>query len=305
MTVSSWTFAPVVPTVGSISPATGTIKGGTAITITGTGFVTGSTVSFVEESGGSPTSDNVVLPATNVSVTSSTVITANSPSVIEGTTYYVIVTTPTGTSADSAIFSYSAVAPTATSVGPNSGSTAGGTGITVTGSGFVTGAIVNFTEESGGSAVSPSVVVTAPDVTVVSDSIITAVSPAVTAGTNYFVTVTTPTGTSAYGPVFTVSAPVPIAAAISPTFGPSAGGTTVTITGTGFVTGATVSFTEESSGSVVSPNVVLAATGVNVTGPTTITAVSPAITAGTTYFVTVTTPAGTSNDYPVFTYSSS
>jgi hypothetical protein len=225
--------------------------------------------------------------------------------VIEGTTYYVIVTTPTGTSADSAIFSYSAVAPTATSVGPNSGSTAGGTGITVTGSGFVTGAIVNFTEESGGSAVSPSVVVTAPDVTVVSDSIITAVSPAVTAGTNYFVTVTTPTGTSAYGPVFTVSAPVPIAAAISPTFGPSAGGTTVTITGTGFVTGATVSFTEESSGSVVSPNVVLAATGVNVTGPTTITAVSPAITAGTTYFVTVTTPAGTSNDYPVFTYSSS
>ncbi len=141
-----------------------------------------------------------------------------------------------------------------------------------------------FVEESGGSVSSPSVILGATNVSVVSDSAITAVSPAIVAGTTYYVTVRTPTGTSSYGPVFTYSTLVPVVSSISVTAGTSAGGTSLTITGTGFYVGATVNFVEESAGSPVSPTVSVAATGVVLNGATTITAVSPAVTVGSTYF---------------------
>jgi hypothetical protein len=96
---------------------------------------------------------------------------------------------------------------------------------------------------------------------------------------------------------------VPVVSSISVTAGPSAGGTSLTITGTGFYTGATVTFVEESGGSPVSPAVSVAATGVTLNSATSITAVSPTVTVGSTYFVTVTTTGGTSSGGPVFTYS--
>ena len=105
MSLNSWQWSPVAPTVtgvydtGTVPPSTsGPITGGTPVIVTGTGFVSGATVNFIEESGGTPSSDNVVLPATNVTVNGTTSITASSPAVTEGTTYYVTVTTPTGTS---------------------------------------------------------------------------------------------------------------------------------------------------------------------------------------------------------------
>ncbi len=314
ITVNSWLFSPTVPTVTAISTsgggAGGSITGGTTVTITGSGFVSGaSTVNFVEESGGAPASDNTVLPASNVVFNSSTSLTAVSPEVIEGTTYFVTVTTPTGTSAytyngTGQIFTYSLIAPTVTGISPTSGLSAGGTSISITGTGFVTGATVSFVEESGGSLASPNVILGATSVSVVSDSAMTAVSPAIIAGSTYYVTVRTPTGTSSYGPaVFTYSTLVPVVSSISVTAGPSAGGTSLTITGTGFYTGATVTFVEESGGSAVSPTVSVPATGVVLNGATTITAVSPAVTVGSTYFVTVTTTGGTSSGGPVFTYS--
>jgi hypothetical protein len=321
LTVSSWIWSPTVPTVTGLStspatsPTSGPITGNTTVTVSGTGFVSGATtVNFVEESGGSPTSDNVVLAATNVVVSSgsTTSLTATAPSAITGTSYFVTVATPGGTSPYSSndIYTYSLVTPTVTGFGatsPTSGSTAGGTSVTVTGTGFVTGAVVNLTEESGGSVARPSVVLAASSVTVSSDTSLTAVSPGVTTGTTYFVTVTTPKGTSATttSAVFTYSPLVPVVAFVSPTAGTVAGGTLVTITGTGFVSGATttVNFVEESGGSAVSPGVSLAATNVNVVGSTTITALSPAVTAGSTYFVTVTTASGISSNSVVFTFS--
>ncbi len=75
--------------------------------------------------------------------------------------------------------------------------------------------------------------------------------------------------------------PAPSVTAISPTSGPTAGGTSVTITGTSFASGTTVEF-----GST-------AATAVTVNSSTSITATSPAESAGTVN-VTVTTTGGTS-----------
>ena len=281
------------------------------MTLVGTGFQSGATsVNFVEESGGLPVGSNLplapgdpigILPATVTASTSSSV-TAVAPAVVTGSSYFITVTTPNGTSAYNPVFSYTPVSPSVTSISTLSGgsgaggSTAGGTAVAISGTGFVTGATVNFTEESGGSAIYPNVVYAGTNVTVNSDTSITAVSPAITVGTTYFVTVTTPTGTSANGRVFTYSPLVPTIAAISVSSGPALGGTSMTITGTGFVSGASVNFVNESNGSSVP------AASVAVTGATTINVVTPALSAGT-YFVEVTTPTGTSSNNLNFTAS--
>ena len=73
-----------------------------------------------------------------------------------------------------------------------------------------------------------------------------------------------------------------VVSGVSPCGGPAAGGTPVTITGTGFTGATSVQFGAN------------AATGLSVINDTTIHATSPAGTAGTTVDVTVTTPSGTS-----------
>ena len=87
--------------------------------------------------------------------------------------------------------------------------------------------------------------------------------------------------------VATVTPPsVPTVTGVLPATGPAAGGTSVTVTGTGF-TGATgVSF-----GSVPG-------TGVAVASDTQLTVTSPAGTSGAVVDVTVTTPSGASTTWP-------
>jgi hypothetical protein len=157
-------------------------------------------------------------------------------------------------------------APTVTGVSPKSGPLAGGTSVTITGTGFANPATVLF----GGLPAA---------VTTLSAGKITATSPAGTGMVN--VTVTTPGGTSAMSAAdrFTYLA-APTVTGVSPSAGKTSGGTTVTISGSGFVTGATVSF-----GSAK-------ATVTNVS-PGSIKATAPAGTAGSVN-VTVTTPGGTS-----------
>ncbi len=85
----------------------------------------------------------------------------------------------------------------------------------------------------------------------------------------------------------------PVVSAVSPTYGPIAGGTSVTITGTGFA-----DVTEVDFGTVAATNVV-------VVNATTITATSPSSPSGTgTVDVTVTAPSGQSatTDADEFTY---
>jgi len=106
---------------------------------------------------------------------------------------------------------------------------------------------------------------------------------------------------------------VPAITALSPSTGSTNGGTTVTIQGTGFTSGETVNFVEQPQELPVPTgtyNPPVAATIVTST-PTSIQVTSPAVTIGNAYFVTVTTPGGTSqtasSDYnsfvPTFTYS--
>src|SRR5208337_4546930 len=145
----------------------------------------------------------------------------------------------------------SAAAPTVTKILPTSGPLIGGTTVTITGTGFTGATAVKF----GTTA--------ATSYTVVSATSITAVSPAGIGTVD--ITVTTPSGTSATLPAdeFTYD-PVPAVTSISPAAGPLAGGTTVTITGTGFTGATAVTFGTT------------AATSYVVNSATSITAVSPA-----------------------------
>ena len=88
------------------------------------------------------------------------------------------------------------------------------------------------------------------------------------------------TNASVAGDQFTYQGPVPSITTITPTSGPTTGGTTVTISGTDFMGTTKVAF-----GSV-------AATSFTVVSDTKITAVAPAQAVGTRA-VTVTSPGGT------------
>jgi hypothetical protein len=149
------------PTVTSISPNSGTINGGTAVTITGTGFLAGATVSL----GGTA--------ATGVTVVNSTSITATTPAHAAGTVNVVVTNSDTQSGTLTQGFTYTTVSnppPTLTGVSPASGTAAGGTSVTITGTGFLAGQTVSL----GGTP--------ATGVTVVSSTTITATTPAHAAG---------------------------------------------------------------------------------------------------------------------------
>ena len=190
--------------------------------------------------------------ATNVVVVNSTTITATTPAGSVGAvTVTVTVSGRSGSLANG--FTY-VVRPTVSSVSPSSGLAAGGTAVTITGTNFAAGATVTF-----GSAAATNVVV-------VSSTSITATTPAGSAGAvTVMVTVSGQSGSLTNG--FTYIGQ-PAVTSLSPNNGPLAGGTAVTITGTNFAAGATVTF-----GSMAATNIV-------VVNSTTITATTPAGSVG-------------------------
>ena len=251
------------PTVTSISPTAGPTGGGTTVVITGTGFSAANATGAVKFGA----------TVATYTINSNTQITATSPAASAGT-YDITVATPGGTSATSAADQYMYVAaPTVTAISPTAGPTGGGMTVVITGTGF---SAANATGAVKFGA-------TVATYTINSNTQITATSPAASAGT-YDITVVTPGGTSATSAADQYTyVTAPTVTSISPTAGPTGGGTTVVITGTGFAaasaTGA-VSFGATGTTYTINSN-------------TQITATSPAGSAGTVD-VRVTTPGGTS-----------
>ncbi len=166
-----------------------------------------------------------------------------------------------------------AVAPTATSLTPTRGPAAGGKQVTVTGTNFVPGFT---TVHIGGKTVPAGAVSVAPTTTSLSFT-----TPNHAAG-NVPVTVQTTVGTS--GTLSYRYLPVPRAAALHPNSGPATGARPLTITGAGFVRGATtvrIGATTISAGKVA------------VTSATRLSVKTPAHAAGRVW-VSVRTPGGTS-----------
>ena len=140
----------------SVSPNSGPVAGGTAVTITGTNFATGATVTFGtcggDQRGGGEQHDDHGDDASGQGGCG------------DGDGDRERAEREPGNG-----FTY-VVPPTVSSVSPNSGSTAGGTAVTITGTNFASGATVTF-----GAAAATNVVV-------VSSTSITATTPAGTAG---------------------------------------------------------------------------------------------------------------------------
>jgi hypothetical protein len=247
------------PTIGGISPSSGPTAGGTAVAINGANFVSGATVTF-----GS-------LPATSTTFNNSTSITAVTPPQSAGLVS-VTVQNPDGSSVAFSGFTYVVPAPTIASISPTSGPSAGGTAVTITGSGFQSGATVQF----GG--------VAGTAVTVNSPGSITATTPAHATGNlpslAVDVVVSNPDSqTATLASAFTYQAPPSVAmTSINPTAGTSLGGTMVTIIGSGF-TGGGITVT---IGGVATTNVtVVSDTLLSVTtGPHAIGAVDVALSRG-------------------------
>jgi hypothetical protein len=253
------------PTVSAISPTGGTVAGGTAVTLTGTGFVSGATVTI----GGTA--------ATGVVFVSSTSLTATTPAHAPGVVNVVVTNPDTQTATGASLFTYS-VAPTVSATAPTGGPLAGGTAVTISGTGFIAGATVTI----GGTA--------ATSVVFGSATSLTATTPAHAAGPVDIV-VTNPDGQTGTGTSLFTYAGAPTVSAISPTGGAPAGGTALIITGTGFS---------------ATPSVTLGgtpATGVSFVSATTITATAPAHAAGLVDVVVTNPDTQTGTGTSLFTYA--
>jgi len=164
-------------------------------------------------------------------------------------------------------------APTITSISPTSGTTAGGTVVTITGTNFGSGATVKF----GASA--------ATNVSVTSSTSITATTPAASATGAVAVSVTNSDAQSAVFNSFTYTPAGPSISSVAPNNGPTSGGTQITINGNGFQKGATVTI-----GGIPAWDIVV----VNSTTITALTGVGPASEeAGLPADVVVKNPDGT------------
>ncbi|MGW4227024.1 IPT/TIG domain-containing protein [Streptomyces bauhiniae] len=167
--------------------------------------------------------------------------------------------------------------PTINTINPTQGPTTGGTTVTLTGTGMTGATAVRFGSTN------------ATSFTVNSATQITAVSPPRAAGAAA-VTVIHPTGNSNSVTFTYVVAQVPTVTGVSPANGPTAGGTSVVLTGTGFTGATAVTFAG------------IPATSFLVNSATQITAVTPPGIPGAAE-VRVTTPGGTSAPDAFFFYA--
>jgi hypothetical protein len=257
----------VAPIVSSVNPPSGPVAGGTTVTITGANLLGATEVDFGATAAtivsNSPTQIVVRTPAETAGTVDVTVVTPGERSAISANDKY----------------TYSAsIVPIVSGLSPSSGLVTGGTTVTIMGTNLSGATAVEFGSTAG---------------TIILDSAteIEATSPAQAAGT-VDVTVVTPIGTSATSPAdqFTYQVPGPVVSTVSPSSGPTSGGTSVTISGSS-LSGATAVNFGQTAGTITSDTA------------TQITVTSPAGNTGAVD-VTVVTAGGTSaiSPYDQFNY---
>jgi hypothetical protein len=255
------------PTISTFSPWYSNIAGGSEITISGSNFAPGATVSF-----GSA-------PASNVTVVNSNTIIATTGSNVAAANNYVnvTVTNPNGASKQVSGFFYSN-SPTITTIDRTVGPTSGGTNVTFYGSSLYLVDSLSSVKLNGVSVL----------VNVYSSDYFTITTPAGAAGA-IDVSVSTLGGSVTVPNAFTYF-DQPSITSISPTSGTTLGGTSVIITGFNLASASLVTF-GGNSGVVTSNN------------SSQIVVTSPSGSAGAA-FLSVTTPGGTTTSAMSFTYIS-
>jgi hypothetical protein len=260
---------PPALTITSVSPVSGPTSGGTAVTIAGTNFDTasgGTTISFGPNA------------ATGTTCSSTTSCTATTPAGTAGPAVNVTVTAHGSSATLTNAFTYVAASvPTVTGLNPTAGPTAGGTVVTIAGTGFspvADATTVNFIP--GGSTASASNAAT--NVSCTSNTSCTATSPAGLPGkVDVHVTVGGQQSPNAPADAFTYNPPT--VTGVSPNSGATVGGTVVAISGADFstVAGATTVNFIPGGGTASASNL---ATNVSCSSTTQCTATSPAGSVG-------------------------
>jgi hypothetical protein len=264
------------PAILKVHPYGGPTNGGTDFGIFGIGL-TGATSVMV---GGRA--------ATQVWVLSDGQVNARTPSGNPGPVS-VSISTPNGTASIANGFTYFSP-PTVSSISTVVGPAGGGTSVTILGTRFLGVQEVLVCNKA------------APTFTVVNDSTITFLTPVMTPNASGGIRVWSPGGYSSNcgsAPQF-YSFGEPVATSISPSAGPLAGGTPITITGSN------LTFPFNGSGSPTFDSYITVSIGgtpvpTQIVQPTAIRVTTPAGTAGVKT-VTVTTPGGTTSVEAGFTY---
>ncbi|MCK9408261.1 MAG: IPT/TIG domain-containing protein [Bacteroidetes bacterium] len=241
------------PTISRVVRSAGPVSGGTMVTIFGSNLSNASKVLF-----GST-------PGTSLKVVGPTSVTVVTPELTAGVVDIVLTTPAGGTATLPEAFTF-VNAPTITRVMPSAGRIVGQTTVTITGTNLTDTSVVTF----GG--------VAGTNLTVLSSTSVTVVTPSSAAG-EVDVVLTTPAGGTATLERAYSFVNTPKISKISPSQGPVAGGTLVTITGTTLTDTSEVTF----GGT--------AATSLTVVSPTSVTVMTPARAAAIVKVV-LTTPAG-------------
>ncbi len=166
------------------------------------------------------------------------------------------------------------------SVTPTSGPAAGGTALVITGEGFL-----------GGSLTATLCGKPLASLNVVNDTRLEGVTPSGTAGAVCDLTVTTSQGSATLANAFTYATPVLRIGGIAPSSGPAAGGTTVVITGEGFL-----------GGNLTATLCSIPLTGIRILSDTRVEGLTPAGTAGAVCSLKITTTQGSVTLSNAFTY---
>ena len=210
------------PSVSSVRPSLGPTSGGTTVTVTGSGFLSATAVTF----GG--------VPATFLTIYNDNQMTVRAPAHFAGTVDVVVfagvfqsLTTPNDWFTYQFLFGFGIAV---TGISPSSGPSTGGTLVTVIGSGFTSATAVTF----DGVTAFPNVF---------SDNYLTVISPSHAPGAAD-VRVWGPGGifSSFSGAATFLYTGGPVVAFAVPASGPSSGGTRVTLTGTGLLGTVAVTF---------------------------------------------------------------
>lgn len=249
---AGYTYVPP-PQPSAIAPQAGTANGGTSVTVSGSGFVAGATLSI----GGS---------AAQVASVTATSITATTGPHAAGVVD-VVVKNPDGqTGTLPSAFSYNAAPkPILSMAQPSTGSSNGGTSVTLSGASFAPGATVAF----GGTP--------AANVTFGDPTSLVAVTPPHAVGA-VDVTLVNPDGQMAVlkGGFTFVPGAAPLLSSVAPAMGPSNGGTTLTLGGMNFAGGATVTVGGVAAqiGSVTATSII-AKTGAHAAGTADVVVTNP------------------------------
>lgn len=269
-----------VPVITSISPSTAVAgSAGVTLLVNGSGFVNGSVVNW----NGSPRTTTFVSATQLQAAIPSTDLSTAGPAQVA-----VVNPVPGGGTSGNSVFTIANPAPAVTSLSPAT-VTSGGAAFTLTvnGSGFVNGSIVNWngaprtTTYLGGTQIHAAI--TASDI--------------LTAGTVQ-VTVTNPAGSGTSARVaLTINNPLPTITALDPSTA-TVGGTafTLTVNGSGFVNGSVVNWNGSARTTIfvngTQLQAAIAATDIATSGTAQVTVYTPSPGGGTspTYAFTITSP---------------